>query len=108
MQLVRRREGRPLDPADGDQRHRRDDDGHHQGQGHLAERGQRGTHGQMGNLRKMLRGMCRNTIITYLNAAGAQTNSLPFAAAVTARSATYSLSTVNGASLTCALIRVRT
>ena len=39
---------------------------------------------------------------------GAQTNSLPFADAVTARLATYSLSTVSGASLTCALIRVRT
>ncbi len=47
----------------------------------------------------MGRGMCRNTIITYLNAPGAHTSSLPLADAVTARSATYSLSTVNGASL---------
>ncbi len=53
----------------------------------------------MGSLRKMGRGMCRNTIITYLNAPGAHTSSLPLADAVTASSATYSLSTVNGASL---------
>src|SRR4051794_11421039 len=53
----------------------------------------------MGSLRKMGRGMCRNTIITYLNAPGAHTSSLPLADAVTANSATYSLSTVNGASL---------
>ena len=56
----------------------------------------------------MGRGMCRNTIITYLNAPGAHTSSLPLADAVTARSATYSLSTVSGASLMCALILVRT
>ena len=47
----------------------------------------------------MGRGMCRSTIITYLNAPGAHTSSLPLADAVTARSATYSLSTVSGASL---------
>ncbi len=47
----------------------------------------------------MGRGMCRNTIITYLNAPGAHTSSLPLADAVTANSATSSLSTVNGASL---------
>ncbi len=47
----------------------------------------------------MGRGMCRSTIITYLNAPGAHTSSLPLADAVTASSATYSLSTVNGASL---------
>ena len=47
----------------------------------------------------MGRGMCRNTIITYLNAPGAHTSSLPLADAVTARLATYSLSTVSGASL---------
>ena len=62
----------------------------------------------------MGRGMCRNTIITYLNAPGAHTSSLPLADAVTARSATYSLSTVNGASLApvafqCAIVvEVRT
>ena len=54
---------------------------------------------QMGSLRKIGRGMCRSTIITYRNAPGAQTSSLPLADAVTASSATYSLSTVNGASL---------
>ena len=46
----------------------------------------------------MGRGTCRNTIITYLNAPGAHTSSLPLADAVTANSATYSLSTVSGAS----------
>src|SRR5260370_26183973 len=53
----------------------------------------------MGSLRKMGRGVGRNTIIAYLNAAGAHTSSWPLADAVTASSATYSLSTVNGASL---------
>ena len=31
---------------------------------HLAQAGQCVTHDQIGSLRKMLRGMCRNTIIT--------------------------------------------
>ena len=43
--------------------------------------------------------MCRITIITYRNAPGAHTRSLPLADAATASSATSSLSTVNGASL---------
>ena len=77
-----------------------DDDRHR----HPAEHGQCATHhrpggSQMGSLRKMGRGTCRNTIITYLNGPGAHTSSLPLADAVTASSATASLSTVNGASL---------
>ena len=52
--------------------------------------GQRAAH-QMGSLRKIGRGMCRSTIITYRNAPGAHTSSLPLADAVTASSATYFL-----------------
>ena len=38
--------------------------GNQRRQNHLADGGQRVAHGQIGSLRKMLRGMCRNTIIT--------------------------------------------
>ena len=64
VQLVGRGEGRPLHARDRDQRHHRDGDGDQDRHGHLAQRGQCVTHGQIGSLRKMLRGMCRNTIIT--------------------------------------------
>ena len=56
-----------------------------------------GTHAQIGSLRKMGRGMCRSTDISTANLPGRPDQVRPFAAEVTASSATSSALTVNGA-----------
>src|SRR5664279_1508580 len=57
---------------------------------------------------KIARGMWRRMSMTNSNAGGAQTISRPDFAPLTTSCATSSLSTVSGASLRCALMRVRT